>query len=213
MIPASKSIGKILSIFLWIAIIFGSITLINTYLFTFHPNTYESIITFHSFTSLSFVGINIILIFIYLFWIYKIHVDFNQLSIQYPISPSGALFRIIIPIYNIWGIWNVYSTMAKHLETRFATNFLAQRLSMYVPIFYVTFFVSRVLDKAATYSTSGILWLFSWAADIALTVVYLLMVKIINRSIQIISGSSDIEKEEEEEQVENGTTLIVEPIS
>lgn len=207
MIPASKSIGKILSIFLVATIIFGAIALINTYFIFYHQNLFQNIITFDYFISFSFLGINIIASIIYLVWIYKIHIDLNQLSIQYPISPSGAIFRIIIPLYNLWGMWNVYSTMAKHLETRFLTNFLAQRLSMYVPIFYITFIVSRVLDRAATNSTSGILWLVSWAGDLFLFIVYLLMVKTITQAIQIISG--DIEKEEI--QVENETTIIVEP--
>lgn len=209
MIPASKSIGKILSIFLVATIIFGAIALINTYFIFYHQNLFQNIITFDYFISFSFLGINIIASIIYLVWIYKIHIDLNQLSIQYPISPSGAIFRIIIPLYNLWGMWNVYSTMAKHLETRFLTNFLAQRLSMYVPIFYITFIVSRVLDRAATNSTSGILWLVSWAGDLFLFIVYLLMVKTITQAIQIISG--DIEKEEI--QVENETTIIVEPTS
>ncbi|WP_165763797.1 hypothetical protein [Halalkalibacter urbisdiaboli] len=196
----SNSIGKVLRIFLWTTIIIGGIALINTYFYTFHQNIYESILPFDQFITLFFNGISFILIVLYLIWIYKVHLDLNHFYIKYPISPSGALLRILIPIYNIWGMWNIYSTMARQFETRHVTKELANQLSRYIPYYFVLYFISRfvmeILIGSASETIIGVIWLIASVVELVLPVFYLLIVQTVTKALQIISGTNEIEEKE-----------------
>ncbi|SHM76738.1 hypothetical protein [Gracilibacillus kekensis] len=186
----SKSIGKILSVFLWGVIILNGVGLINTYLFAFHYNIYLNIMTFDHFINI-FLGVSfLILVILYLIWLYKIHIDLNHFSIQYPISPLAAVLRVIIPIYNLWGMWNVYSTMAKQLDLRFDTNTLANQLRLFIPFYYFLNIISRGVSSSLSNSTSIGVWLASYTVDLVLVIFYLLMVKTITKALQIIAGES-----------------------
>ncbi len=186
----SKSIGKILSVFLWIVIILSGVGLINTYIFAFHNNIYLNIMAFDQFINI-FLGVSfLILVILYLIWLYKIHIDLNHFSIQYPISPIAAVLRVIIPIYNLWGMWNVYSTMAKQLDLRFDTSLLAKQLRLFIPFYYFLTLISRGLSSSLSNSTSEGIWLASYIVDLFLVIFYLLMVKTITKALQIIAGDS-----------------------
>ena len=51
----------------------------------------------------------------FLVWVYRLHRDLGRLG-SYPLSPRQALLRLIIPIYNVWGIWVVFRTLADALR-------------------------------------------------------------------------------------------------
>jgi hypothetical protein len=51
----------------------------------------------------------------FLVWVYRLHRDLGRLG-SYPLSPRQALVRIVIPIYNVWGIWVVFRTLADALR-------------------------------------------------------------------------------------------------
>jgi hypothetical protein len=52
----------------------------------------------------------------FLVWVYRLHRDLGRLG-SYPLSPRQALLRLIIPIYNVWGIWVVFRTLADALRS------------------------------------------------------------------------------------------------
>lgn len=55
----------------------------------------------------------IITFVIFIIWIYRIHVHLKKIFEDYPITPSGALTRVLIPLYNIFAFPNMISTFAE----------------------------------------------------------------------------------------------------
>jgi hypothetical protein len=53
---------------------------------------------------------------VYLIWMYRVHKDLGGLYPGYKISPGKAVAQLIIPVYNIYGIWNVYTTLSNSLS-------------------------------------------------------------------------------------------------
>jgi len=47
---------------------------------------------------------------------YRLHLDLSNIFPGYPLSPGGSLARLNIPLYNIWGIWNTFATIADHFK-------------------------------------------------------------------------------------------------
>jgi hypothetical protein len=52
-----------------------------------------------------------------LLWLYHLHASLKPLLGAYPISPTGAVMRFVLPLYNLWGIGNVCFTLAKRLSS------------------------------------------------------------------------------------------------
>ncbi len=46
-------------------------------------------------------------------WIYYVHKDLQGFFEDYPISPGGAVARILVPLYNVYGMWDLFSTMSR----------------------------------------------------------------------------------------------------
>lgn len=61
-------------------------------------------------------------------WLYRLHISLRQLLGSYPISPTGAMLRLLLPVYNIWGIGSVNFTLAHQLAVRASLNRASQRI-------------------------------------------------------------------------------------
>lgn len=208
---ASKSIGKVLKIFLLITIGLNGVGLITNYFYGFQTVFYEKFLqTLDQFFSLFSTLIMLVLYILYLVWLFKVHKDFNKLDQEYPISPGGALARVMVPFYNIWGLWNVYSKMAGYLKQNPETDELGGKLRIYVPIYYILLAVSRGFNQYLTRGTlSGtanleIAWILSYAFDLVLTIVFVLMYNSVTSALQNING---IDREEEKEASEEIVTV------
>lgn len=70
---------------------------------------------------------------------------------DYPISPKRALAYLIIPIYNFWGIWHTFATIADYFkdETEPTITHAGERLYLWVPYLYVALIVSNVIGRVA----------------------------------------------------------------
>ena len=73
-----------------------------------------------------------------LVWLYRLHVDLNRIYSYYPIEPVNVLSLSLIPIYNIFGIWRIYSTFAEYLDKE-ESRALKNRLV----IMYIAYVFSR----------------------------------------------------------------------
>lgn len=86
---------------------------------------------------------------VFLVWIYRLHKDLKTIYPQYPISSGSALIRIILPLYNLWGFWNVFRTISDHFEKETGdiqkTGVL---ISQYVTFMYAAGIVSRIASRA-----------------------------------------------------------------
>jgi hypothetical protein len=66
----------------------------------------------------------------------------------YPIKPWGAVARFIIPFYSLWGIWNIFATLANRLKSQggelvsFGTS-----LRRWLPWFYLLLISSTLLKQ------------------------------------------------------------------
>lgn len=54
----------------------------------------------------------------FVLWIYQIHKDLKTVSNDYPISPMGAVVRAIIPVYSIYGIWEIFKNFSLKLKEK-----------------------------------------------------------------------------------------------
>ncbi|MEO1375229.1 MAG: hypothetical protein AAFW70_13100 [Cyanobacteria bacterium J06635_10] len=77
---------------------------------------------------------------IFAIWIYRIHVDLKNLFPDYPITPGGALVRIMIPFYNI--IW-VFSSMTSTFTDFF--TFTRKELKKLTKWVFYSFLLSLIL--------------------------------------------------------------------
>ncbi|UFT99101.1 hypothetical protein KO561_18265 [Radiobacillus kanasensis] len=199
---SSTSIGKVLKVFLWAMIILSVIGLISTYLFVYEQDFFlEHMLVIDRFTVVLQLGVNLISIVLYLIWIYKVHNDLNKLDFQYPITSGGALARIMIPFYNFWGLWNIYSVMSKQLKKRTLTNELGKQLGVYLPFYFILLVGSRFLnvllnsEEFAVGTGGESVWVWSYGVDLSLTIAYLFMFTCITEALNVIIGHN--EKSEE----------------
>lgn len=130
-----------------------------------------------------------------LLWVYWLHSDLGALFEEYPIASGEALGRLLFPIVNIWGVWNVFATLADRLKREgSALAHLGTSLRSWLLWLYVAWGVDAVLMVAAIgqpfkqpfYARQGIAAIFSLAAPavgLFQAVVYLQMARIIHSAI------------------------------
>ncbi len=69
---------------------------------------------FAPFSRLS-LGLSLIIGCLTLWWLHRIHASLQNLTGAYPISPKGALLRAALPVYNVWGVGQIWLTLANRL--------------------------------------------------------------------------------------------------
>lgn len=116
---------------------------------------------------------------IFVIWIYRIHIDLKNLFADYPITPSGALTRILIPLYNIWGFPNTIYTFAQYFgEQGIFFSRIDKRLKFLIQMFYGFTTASYILNSnSSTIVPAEIKPVLLILIDVALTVFILIMTK------------------------------------
>lgn len=113
---------------------------------------------------------------LFIAWILLAHRDLNRVFTDYPISPGSALARILVPIYNIWGFWNVFSTMA---------TYLSEKIRFWLPWLFILPIASRVFEGEVLRGESAppALFLVSALINVALFCVWLRLAILIRSSL------------------------------
>jgi hypothetical protein len=122
----------------------------------------------------------IVTVIIYLVWIAIVHKDMNELEGSYEISPRGALARILIPIYNLWGLGNTYNTLGNYFQERYTIVQLGKRITNLVPMLYLIVFGGNALDryvKINQYNVSDKVILFIEIFKLLGVIIYLVIAK------------------------------------
>ncbi|MBD1862823.1 MULTISPECIES: hypothetical protein [Trichocoleus] len=132
-----------------------------------------------------------------LVWLHQTHARLKHIFQRYPISGGGAIARFVIPLYSLWGIWNIFTTLAEHLKSQGKS--LAQRaiaIRQWLPWFYIALITSNLLDQV--YRVSVRLGseenLSSWffvaknGASLFLSIALLQMVQLTNKSVTELSN-------------------------
>lgn len=92
--------------------------------------------------------INFITGLLIILWLYFLHAVLKATLPNYPISPREALARFIIPIYNLWGLWNIFITLANQIKI-WGKNFYKQEQTLRKCLYwlYIGIVFSSVTDS------------------------------------------------------------------
>jgi hypothetical protein len=127
-------------------------------------------------------------------WLYFLHRVLKWTFKSYPIRPWGAVARYAIPLYKIWGIWNIFSTLANHLinDQEEAITHQGRVLKRWIPRLYVGIVLSilvgitSIILSVNVDETDHISWWFyvvSNAISLGCSVLYLQVVRISHRAV------------------------------
>lgn len=141
----------------------------------------------------------IIATILFLGWIYRVHKEYKQISPDYPITPGGALCRIMIPFYNIVGLWTIYSSMSRFLiQYDSSVEKHGKRLRMFIPYYYFSHMIYSVLNRRLLmeeeYSIN--LLLLTVGMEVIVSVSYLAMF------VAITSGLKAVREHQQQLQLE-----------
>ncbi|MCA0970880.1 DUF4328 domain-containing protein [Halobacillus litoralis] len=139
---------------------------------------------------------------LFLGWIYRVHKDLQSLDRSYPTSPGGALARVLIPIFNLYGLWNVYSAMANFFKKEPFTSEAGKNLGKVIPFYYALFLITTfVNDYIIRNFVNSIVLFLSYIGDIALVVTYILIIKFVSRGLSnLVEHQAEVQGDENEAQ-------------
>lgn len=194
----NKTLGNVLKAFLIVGIIFNGLLVITTFFYSFKYEVFERIILFDQIFSM-FSGIALLLsIIFYLIWIAIVHGDLRKLDPYYPIKPVGALLRILVPIYNIYGLWNIYSTMSNYFNQFPDLQKKGDSLYRLIPYYYLLYIVSNIFNELVSNRLAGDTLIFiSYVCDFVVMITFVLITKTILSAFHIIETDIDNYMEEE----------------
>ncbi|WP_270181178.1 hypothetical protein [Alkalihalobacillus sp. CinArs1] len=196
----SKKLGSVLTKFLWVDIVLSTILLINIFIVR-TIGVSESFLYYDSAVTV-ILSINFLTcIVLYLVWLYKVHNDLREMNASYPITPGGALARVMIPIYNLYGLWNVYATMAKYFKESSPAFEAGKKLAIYTPIYYFLYVITSVINSSlnmqSDYDPFTFIWVVSYIGDAVLVFMFILIVKVVTTALMNLSEEHSNQDEEE----------------
>ncbi len=134
----------------------------------------------------SFTGI------ITLIWLHRLHAQLKVLFKNYPISPWGAIARYIIPFYSLWGIWNLFSTLAQKLKAQSGDLVRwGSSLKRWLPWLYISFIASGLLQVFYMFQSRSmyktviyvVVFVMQNIMNLVLTLVWLQIVLLITKAV------------------------------
>ena len=184
----SKGAGQKLITLLWIGLALSALSLVFSLLEVSASSIYYTYLELiDGLVALFILPIALVIIILFLIWMYRLHFDLSNIFPGYPISPGGSLARLIIPIYNIWGIWNTFATIADHFkrEPEPRITHAGESLHFWLPLLYIALIASNITGRLALRGVfSGgdvapILFLAEAISNVVVIVVWLQMTRII----------------------------------
>ncbi|MFE5319418.1 hypothetical protein ACFQ88_11995 [Paenibacillus sp. NPDC056579] len=135
----------------------------------------EYIVSIDSFVSISSLLVYYMEIIIFLVWLFQLHKDMKACFSFYPISPWGAMLRMV-PVLNIWGLGDTFTTLGRLIE-RYDTRH-GKSIKYSIPFLYITFFGLNYINKwigrqGEDVSDGSLIW--GMAFEIAFAVVIIFM--------------------------------------
>lgn len=123
----------------------------------------------------------IIYVILFLIWIFQVHRNLQEMDSTYPVTPGGALASVLVPFYNVYGLWHVYSTMANYFQEGSSTENVGLKLAKYIPVYYIftlgTVIVGIFLQDVDVVS---LWWIILYLANVVLTAIYILITKVVS---------------------------------
>ncbi|NES20847.1 MAG: hypothetical protein F6K41_18415 [Symploca sp. SIO3E6] len=139
---------------------------------------------------------------IMLIWLYQLHASLRNHWGKYSISPWGAIARFAIPFYSLWGIWNIFTTLAHQFKSQ-GGEFInkGESLKSWVLCFYFALFGANICNaiywfydgNAETREFLPWLFLSKNATGLLLSIVLLRIVLIARKGVaQIFSNQCSV---------------------
>jgi hypothetical protein len=188
----SDTPGTVLLVVLYLGLGLAATALLCSIVQLVAPDVYSSIEIFAAINTLIELPMLAIAAILFLVWMYQVHVDLKLLFKTYPVGKWEALAGLAIPIYNLYGTWNVFSTLADKLKLQGGK--LAEEgaaLRFWLPVLYVVTIGSRFLDRMATMperlnvqADFSTLMLINVGLSVFLWVIWLSMVQAIRQAVR-----------------------------
>jgi len=177
----SRDSATLLTILLWILLLVGLLGILVLMIEGFFPSLFR--LTFFADTLRASLDFFLFLFtaLIFLVWMYQVHSDLPEIFGSYPISPGGALARLAIPLYNIWGIWNVFITLASEFNAD-------QQLSSSgkaIRTMTVWLYLATILTILPSFTNIRFDFLVGAAMSVLLRIIYLRMVRLISNGMRL----------------------------
>lgn len=176
----SSSIVPALLKLLWVRLWLSAVSVLFSLIELILPALYGAVALLDGLIALATVVIILVTTIMALVWVFRIHQDLNRLHNDYPITPGGSLRQFMIPVYNVWGIWNTLSTLAKHFNRKPTSASSGATIQTFLPWFYGIGVLSNILARTIFQQmrqnpeqTMPVLYVLSALADLALS--YLLI--------------------------------------
>ncbi len=177
----SRNSATLLSILLWILLLVGLLRILVLMIEGFFPSLFDFTLLAETLRgSLDFL-LFFVTALVFLNWMYQVHSDLPEILGGYPISPGGALGRLAIPLYNIWGIWNVFITLASEFRSD------PQLSSLGKPIRTMTawLYLATILTILPSFTNIRFDFLVGAAMSVLLRIIYLRMVRLISNGLRL----------------------------
>ena len=188
----SYRVGQNLIGFLWFGLGLAIFSLFFS-LIKAYPSIYTSLKIINMFQTI-FEGIVILITtVIFLVWMHRLHFDLVNLFSGYPITPGRAIAQLMIPFYNLWGIWNIFATLANRLESEGGDlTIWGSSLRSWLPGLYIVGFASGVLGHVTTgelfnsivRGEFSVLLLLDATVGLFLSIIWLQMARIIWKAVE-----------------------------
>jgi len=193
----NQSIGNVLKVFLIIAMVTSGINIVTTFLYAYmYYEVYIEIASFDQMVINADMLVWYSACILFLIWIFKVHADLRKINPEYQISPGGSLARILIPFYNLYGYWQVFSTMSTYFKEHHKTLNLGKKLALMIPFFYILLLGTQLLNRSAA---SGMLMsanvvMITVISEFLLVVVCFVMTQNILKAMPNLDGENTEEK-------------------
>lgn len=100
--------------------------------------------------------LSVCFIIFYAIWLYKFHANIKTIKENYPISKNGALVRIFIPIYNLWGFFKIHITFIRFIKRNYIkAHQISMKLKTYLLIIYLLAFILYSFSLIGSYILQG----------------------------------------------------------
>jgi len=188
----SETPGMLLVVYLCLGLAVTSLSLLFSVIQMIAPDVYHSIeilVSIISLTELPMWGIAVIL---FLIWMYQVHKDLRVIFKTYSITPGGALAQLMIPFYNLWGIWNVFATFADKLKLQGGKLAEASSILRFLlPSLYAVSIAARIADRLLLVQERlneqtdvSTLMTVTLGLEVLLWVIWLAMTKVIRQAVR-----------------------------
>lgn len=139
--PRSVRLGNIMQAALLLSVL-AILAFAVKYIFALADGTDGAIAQYlmlksHAITLIPFVIV--ILLFIASLWAYSFYVDLNNVYTDFSYHPNEAMFGVLIPVYNIYGIGRTFSRVINFLD-RYDEDDTVYGLGMQMKIALATFY-------------------------------------------------------------------------